>query len=865
MELFPFFLYNKKWCCIMKRSDVDRERLSPMMIQYMNIKDKYEDAIVFYRLGDFYEMFFEDAITASRELELTLTGRNSGLDEKVPMCGVPFHAYEGYLQKLVEKGYKVAICEQLTDPSKKGMVERGVVQVVTKGTLMEGSSLDEKSNNYIGSIYDFDHCYALSYADISTGSFRAVLLDYNKDKLINEILRLELKEVIVNSKINREIINILRENYSILATINNDLSENYKYVYEDIEDMRISTSIKHLLYYIEDTKKGDLSHLKKAIVDKKNETLHLDIHTKRNLELTETLRLKERTYSLLWFLDKTKTAMGSRMLKHYIENPFIEKTEILRRQNLISTFLVEFIYKEELRELLNNVYDLERLSGRIAYGNANGRDLIQLKNSLKTLPDIKKILENIKYDKTIDSLDELYNLLEKSIKEEAPLTIKEGNIIKDGYSKELDELRKLSSGGKDFILNLEQEERERTGIKNLKVGYNRVFGYYIEISKGNAVNVKEEFGYERKQTLANAERFITPKLKEKEDMILNAEEKIVGLEHEIFIEIRDKVKEFIPKLQEIANILSELDVILSFTVIAETYNFTKPEITDKRSIEIKEGRHPVVEIVSKKEYVPNDVFMDEKTNILLITGPNMSGKSTYMRMLAIIVILNQIGSFVPCKSAKLPIFDNIFTRIGASDDLVSGESTFMVEMKEANNAVSNATKNSLILFDELGRGTATYDGMSLAQSILEYIHDNIKAKTLFSTHYHELTSLEQNLRNLKNVHVSAKEEDDKIIFLHKVRNGAVDKSYGIHVASLVNLPNEIIKRAREILDVYENKEEKKTVFTQTSLFLDFDEKKESKIEKQIKSINPLEITPIEALNILDKLKKEIEESEKSKN
>ena len=849
----------------MKRSDVDRERLSPMMVQYMNIKDKYEDAIVFYRLGDFYEMFFEDAITASRELELTLTGRNSGLDEKVPMCGVPFHAYEGYLQKLVEKGYKVAICEQLTDPSKKGMVERGVVQVVTKGTLMEGSSLDEKSNNYIGSIYDFDHCYALSYADISTGSFRAVLLDYNKDKLINEILRLELKEVIVNSKINREIINILRENYSILVTINNDLSENYKYVYEEIEDMRISTSIKHLLYYIEDTKKGDLSHLKKAIVDKKSETLHLDIHTKRNLELVETLRLKERTYSLLWFLDKTKTAMGSRMLKHYIENPLIEKTEILRRQNLISTFLVEFIYKEELRELLNNVYDLERLSGRIAYGNANGRDLIQLKNSLRTLPEIKKILENIKYDKTIDSLEELHNLLENSIKEEAPLTIKEGNIIKDGYSDELDELRKLSSGGKDFILNLEQEERERTGIKNLKVGYNRVFGYYIEISKGSAANVKEEFGYERKQTLANAERFITPKLKEKEDMILNAEEKIVGLEYEIFIKIRDKVKEYIPKLQEIANILSELDVILAFTVIAETYNFTKPEITDKRSIEIKEGRHPVVEIVSKKEYVPNDVFMDEKTNILLITGPNMSGKSTYMRMLAIIVILNQIGSFVPCKIAKLPIFDNIFTRIGASDDLVSGESTFMVEMKEANNAVSNATKNSLILFDELGRGTATYDGMSLAQSILEYIHDNIKAKTLFSTHYHELTSLEQNLRNLKNVHVSAKEEDDKIIFLHKVRNGAVDKSYGIHVASLVNLPNEIIKRAKEILDIYENKEEKKTVFTQTSLFLDFDEKKESKIEKEIKSINPLEITPIEALNILDKLKKELEENEKSKN
>jgi len=848
----------------MKRSDVDREKLSPMMVQYMNIKDKYEDAIVFYRLGDFYEMFFEDALVASRELEITLTGRNSGLEEKVPMCGVPFHAYEGYLQKLVEKGYKVAICEQLTDSSKKGMVERGVVQVVTKGTLMEGTSLDEKTNNYIGSVYDFDHCYALSYADISTGIFHSELIDYDKDKLINEIIRLELKEVIVNSKINREIINILRENYSILVTINNELSDNYNYIYEEVDDLRLSTCVRHLLYYIEDTKKGDLSHFQKVIVDKKTDTLNLDIHTKRNLELTETLRLKERTYSLLWFLDKTKTAMGSRKLKQYIENPLVNKKEILRRQNLISTFLVEFIYKEELRELLNNVYDLERLSGRIAYGNANAKDLLQLKNSLSALPEIKKILLNINYDKTFDSLDDLFSILDKSIKEEAPFSIKEGNIIKEGYSLELDDLRSLASGGKDFILNLEKEERERTGIKNLKVGYNKVFGYYIEISKGNASTVKEEFGYERKQTLANAERFITPKLKEKEDLILNAEEKIIALEYQLFLEIRDEVKKYIPSIQNVANILSELDVMLAFTVVTETYNFTKPEITEKRSIEIKDGRHPVVSVVSKKEYVPNDINMDAKTNILLITGPNMSGKSTYMRMLAIIVILNQIGCFVPCKKAVLPIFDNIFTRIGASDDLVSGESTFMVEMKEANNAVSNATKNSLILFDELGRGTATYDGMSLAQSILEYIHDNIGAKTLFSTHYHELTSLEENLRNLKNVHVSAKEEDDKIIFLHKVRNGAVDKSYGIHVASLVNLPKSIIKRANEILNIYENKEKKKSVFTQTSLFLDFEPREENPIEQKIKAINPLEITPIEALTLLDKLKREIEEKEKAK-
>lgn len=848
----------------MKRSDVDRNKLSPMMMQYMEIKDKYEDTIVFFRLGDFYEMFFEDAITASRVLELTLTGRNCGLEERVPMCGIPFHAYEGYLEKLTNKGYKVAICEQLTPPDKKGVVQRGVTQIVTKGTVMESSSLDEKSNNYIGSIYDFDHCYALSYADISTGSFFTTLIDYDKDALINEIIRLELKEVIVNSKISREITSVLKDNYNILVTINNDLSSNYEYIYEDIEDARLSTSIKHLLYYIEEAKKGDLSHFKKAILKKKSDTLNLDIHTKRNLELTETLRLKERTYSLLWLLDKTKTAMGSRLLKEMIENPLVKKKEILRRQDLISTFLVEFIYKEELRELLNSVYDLERLSGRVTYGNVNARDLLQLKRSLGVLPEIKKILNSINYDKTFDSLEEVYSLLDFSLKEEVPISIKEGGIIKDGFNKELDDLRSLSSGGKDFILNMEKEERERTGIKNLKVGYNRVFGYYIEISKGNAANVKDQFGYERKQTLSNSERFITPELKEKENLILNAEEKIIGLEYNLFIEIKDKVKEFVPKFQQVSNVLSELDVILSLSVVAEQNNFVKPEITDKRCINIKDGRHPVVEVVSKKDYIANDIVMDENTNILLITGPNMSGKSTYMRMLAIIVILNQIGSFVPCKKAVLPIFDNIFTRIGASDDLVSGESTFMVEMKEANNAVSRATKNSLILFDELGRGTATYDGMSLAQAILEYIHDKIGAKMLFSTHYHELTSLEQNLRNLKNVHVSAKEEDDKIIFLHKVKSGAVDKSYGIHVASLVNLPEDIITRAREILNVYESKETKKEVYTQTSLFLDFKEQEDNVIEEKIKAINPLEITPIEALNILDKLKKEIEEKEKNK-
>ena len=846
----------------MKRSEVDRTKLAPMMSQYMEIKDKYEDTLLFYRLGDFYEMFFEDALTASKELEIALTGRNSGLEEKVPMCGVPYHSCFSYIEKLVNRGYKVAICEQLSPPNKNGLVERGITQVITKGTLMEQSALDENDNNYIGSIYDFTHCYALSYADISTGDFYTKLLDHNNEKLINEVIKMNIKEVIVNDKIDRSVLSTIRENYNISITIsNNILDDKYINVYENIKDMRLATSLKHLLVYLEETKIGTLSHFKPAIIKDDKKILEIDVHSKRNLELVETLRLKERTYSLLWLLDKTKTAMGSRTLKYYIENPLRDKEELERRYNYISTFLTEFILKEELRNALDEVYDLERLCGRISYGNLNARDLIQLKHSIKVLPTIKEILEKIKYDKSFSPLEDLYLLLDNSLNEEAPATIREGNIIKKGYNKSLDELKELSSGGKDFILKLEQEEKEKTGIKTLKVGFNKVFGYFIEIPKGSVKDLKEEYGYIRKQTLTNAERYITSTLKEKEDLILNAEEKSMALEYNLFIEIRDKVRTYIPKIQQISSVLSEIDVLLSFAVCAENNNYVRPVLTDKKNIYIKDGRHPVIEKVSKKEYVPNDVVMDEKTNVLLITGPNMSGKSTYMRMLACIGIMAQIGSFVPCKEATLPIFDKIFTRIGASDDLVSGESTFMVEMKEANNAITNATENSLILFDELGRGTATYDGMSLAEAILEYIHDNIKAKTLFSTHYHELTTLDKKLRNLKNVHVSAKEEKDSIIFLHKIKPGAVDKSYGIHVASLVNLPKSIIERAKEILNVYENTKEKKEVYTQTSLFLDFNEPKENKIEKRLKEINILETTPIEALNILDELKKEIGKDE----
>ena len=846
----------------MKRSEVDRTKLSPMMAQYMEIKDKYEDSIIFFRLGDFYEMFFDDAVTASHVLELTLTGKQAGLDERVPMCGIPHHAYQSYADTLIEKGYKVAICEQLEDPKEtKGMVKRDVVQVITKGTRLD-SNIDSKSNNYIANIYDFNYCYGISYIDISTGEVYITLVEGEQDQVIKEITRHGFKEVIVNDTIDREIVEILRTNYEVLVTITKESSDDkaYEYIYKDLEDVRLVNTLQHLLHYIIDTKKGDMHHLQKAQVIKSSEYLEFDVNTKKNLELTETLRNRERQFSLLWLLDKNKTAMGSRFLKHNIENPLTNKNEIERRYDFIAKLSTEFILRDDLIKELDNVYDLERLCSRITYGNLNAKDLLQLKSSLKSLPTIKNILEQLKYDKKIETFEDLYSLLESTINEDAPFTLHEGRLIKPGYNEELDELKKLSSGSKDFILEMEQQEKERTGIKNLKVGFNKVFGYYIEVSKGQCNLVKDEFGYDRKQTLANCERFTTPLLKEKENIILGAEEKIINLEYKLFMDIREVVKRYIKGLQKLAKIISEIDMLQSFSIVSDTYKFTRPELTDDKVIKMIECRHPVVEQVMKDKYIPNDIIMDKTTDILLITGPNMAGKSTYMRQCAITVIMAQMGCFVPCKSCTMPIFDKIFTRIGASDDLVSGESTFMVEMKEANYAIANATENSLILFDELGRGTATYDGMSLAQAILEYIHDKIKAKTMFSTHYHELTILEKDLKHLKNVHVSAIEENGTITFLHKVKVGAVDKSYGIHVASLAKLPQSLIERANDVLNVYEKKNIKKETFTQTSLFELTESEATPKInpiEEKIKDINPLEMTPMEALSFLYELNKEV--------
>ena len=838
----------------MKRNEVDMNKVTPAMRQYIELKNQNEDVIIFFRLGDFYEMFFEDAENISRELELTLTGKNAGLEEKIPMCGIPYHAANVYIEKLTQKGYKVGIAEQLEDPKKvKGIVKRDLIQIISKGTMMEHEYLKEYENNYIGNIMDFHHVYLISYTDITTGELFITMVEHNISTLVSRVVSMNLHELIISDKVDKSAVSILKNQFKLTITITDEIEacKEYTSIYEELTDVRYIETIKHLLTYITNTQKRNLPHLMKPIIIENKNYLKMDIHTKRNLELTETLRLKQRNYSLIWLLDQTKTAMGSRMLKQMIESPLIDFNEMNRRYDIIETLLKEFIIKDDLGKLLCEVYDLERLSGRVAFGNANARDLLQLKTSLKVLPDLKEILKKINFYKTFEPIDSLYALLEKSIYENPPVSIKEGYIIKEGYHPELDALKDLRKGGKDFVARFEAEERERTGIRNLKIGYNRVFGYYIEVSKGNTNLIKEEYGYERRQTLSNCERYISPILKEKEALILNAEEKIIDLEYELFIEIREQIKNYIPSLQEIAKIISEIDVLQSFATVTEKNNYVRPKLNQDGNVCIVGGRHPVVEKVLTKEFVSNDIVLDKNTNILLITGPNMAGKSTYMRQMAITVIMAQIGCFVPAKEANLPIFDAIFTRIGASDDLVSGESTFMVEMNEANYAIQNATVNSLILFDELGRGTATFDGMALAQSIIEYIHEKIGCKTFFSTHYHELTDLEENLSHLRNVHVSAHEEDGTITFLHKIKEGSIDKSYGIHVASLAGLPVTLIERANQILNIYEKKEKVRDIKIQESLPLDeLIQTKNSQIEEEIKALNILEMTPMDALNQL---------------
>lgn len=844
----------------MDRLSVDRSKLSPMMLQYMEIKDRYPNTLIFFRLGDFYELFFEDAEVCSRELELTLTGKNAGLKERVPMCGVPHHSAKIYIEKLISKGYSVAICEQLEDPRyTKGMVKRDVIEVVTKGTMVDLEFLNEHDFNYIGSITDFGYNYLITYLDLSTGSVNALFVEHNKSSLVNEVLSLNLKEIIVTNDFDIELINIFKNNYSISITINDKyLEDEYKSVYEGINDDRIVKSLKNIMYHLHVNQLKDLSHLSHIQIIQKEDYLNMNIHTIRNLELLETLRLKERKYSLIWLLDKTKTAMGSRTLKNWLMNPLKDEEKINKRLDYIETLNNNFLLREELMRDLYEVYDLERLTGKVICGSLNGRDLLQIKNSIKVIPDINRILDELKFGIKINNHEELFKLLESAISEDAPISIKEGNIIKSGYNKELDELKSIRSGGKDFISGIEASLKEQTGINNLKVGYNKVFGYFIEVSKGNSKRVSEEFGWERRQTLTNAERYITPELKEKEALILNAEERIIDLEYNLFMEIKESIKKVLFELKESATTLSEIDALCSLSLVSEEHHLIRPKFNKGHDLRIIDGRHPVVEIVSNNNYVKNDVIMDSDTNTLLITGPNMSGKSTYMRELAIIVIMAQMGSFVPASEANLPIFDSIYTRIGASDDLVSGESTFMVEMIEAKNAIVNATENSLILFDELGRGTATFDGMSLARAILEYVNTKIKCKTLFSTHYHELTDLSETMSNIKNVHVDAIEEDGKVTFLHKVKEGPIDKSYGIHVARLAGLPEDLLDRADKILKTYESNEKNENHEVYVQQTLDFEEKHEnSKIEEEIKNLDILKMTPMDAINYLYELKNKV--------
>lgn len=838
----------------MKLSDVNIDELSPMMKEYVKTKNEYKDVLLFYRLGDFYELFFEDAVTASHELELTLTGKNAGLSERVPMCGVPHHAVNVYLERLIDKGFKVAICEQVEDPkTAKGIVKREVIQIVSKGTLTNTECLDERNYNFVGSITDYKYIYALSYLDLLSGKLFCTYVSYDTEKLISMIVSLGINEIVVNSEFDKEILHTLKTGYNVfISYYDKDYSDIVRDKVSSLNDAKLEDTTLRLISYITFNQKKEMSHLQKCEYVDSKMYLALDKECIRNLELVETLRTKDKTYSLLWLLDKTKTSMGARLLRDYILRPSVNLEEINRRHDLIELLNKEFLLKSELKEYLYEIYDLERLVGKVVISNLNGRDLLQLKNSVRVIPDINLVLSNLGL-KPLKTFESLYDLLDNSIDIDAPITIKEGNVIREGYSSELDELRSLRKNGKDFISKFESEERERTGIKTLKVGYNKVFGYYIEISKGQAKEVSEEFGYVRKQTISNSERFITPLLKEKEDMILNAEDKIKNLEYQLFNEIKDKVKEYIPDLQEVSKLIAFYDVMQSFSTVSEEYGFIRANINNNHNVRIINGRHPVVEKVIKDTYVSNDIIMDAETNILMITGPNMSGKSTYMRELAIIVIMNQMGCFVPATEADLPIFDKIFTRIGASDDLVGGESTFMVEMKESANALRNATKDSLILFDELGRGTSTYDGMSLAGSIIMYITKNLKCKTMFSTHYHELTKMSEYSEGIKNVHVSIDESEDTVVFLHKVMEGAVDRSYGINVAKLANLPKEVIEEANKLLNMYESESGDKKHVKQFEL--DLKEEERDKLREFLKGINPLEVTPMEALKLLDEIKR----------
>lgn len=852
-----------------------------MMLQYLEIKDSCKDCILFFRLGDFYEMFFEDAKTASRELEIALTGRDCGLDERAPMCGVPYHSADTYISKLIEKGYKVAICEQVEDPAlAKGIVKREIIRVVTPGTIIESNMLDERVNNYISCVLLNKDSFSLSVCDISTGEFLVTSGGGSIYRVIDELSKYNPSELIIidnDLPIDNKAEKIIKDRFNLLLTYkkhneDDNIFLNKKFSNLDGFNENEIIVCSCLFNYIRDNQKSSLmqiTSIKKYMI---NDFMVLDSTARRNLELTETIRGKSSKGSLLWLLDKTRTSMGGRMLRKWIEEPLISTDEINKRLDAVEELISNVYVCGDLKEFLKNIYDIERLISRISCSAANARDLMSLKESLKNLPDIKsalsecrcEMLRNIYND--FDILEDIYNLIDKSISDNPPLTLKEGGIIKDGYSADVDKLRNAMKNGKGWIADLEQKEREITGIKSLKVGYNKVFGYYIEITKSNLSSIPEG-RYIRKQTLSNCERYITSELKEMEDLILNSEQKVIDIEYQIFTEIRDKVAREVVRIQKTARQISIVDSLLSFAIVSFENNYSKPVITNDGIIKIEEGRHPVVEKVLNSIFVPNDTYLDLKDNMIaIITGPNMAGKSTYMRQVALITLMAQIGCFVPAKSASISIVDRIFTRIGASDDLASGQSTFMVEMSEVSNILQNATKNSLILLDEVGRGTSTFDGLSIAWAVIDYISKKIGAKTLFATHYHELTELEGKLSGTKNYCISIREHGDDIIFLRKIIRGGADQSYGIQVAKLSGLPDEVVIRAREILSKLEESDINKgiklnlkqdevaaTIVCEDKKEINLFNFKENEIIAELKELDIMNMTPMDAINHLYRL------------
>ena len=870
----------------------DKSEYSPMMQKYLETKEEYKDCILFYRLGDFYEMFFDDAITASRELELTLTGKVCGTEERAPMCGVPHHAAEIYVSRLIAKGYKVAICEQLEDPkATKGIVKRGVIRVVTPGTLVDSNMLEERKNNYIMSIFKSGMYFGLGICDISTGEFYSAEIkdSYNFPSLLDEIARYTPSELVVNSMMSDcqeemskikerfENIYVTRFNDKFFTNELNSLNLRFNIVdtngrkIENLEEKTFAVSaMNSLIEYLEQTQKTSLDHINKITMYNISKYMALDINARRNLEITEKMRDKSKKGTLLWVLDKTATSMGGRLLRRWLSDPLIDVVEINKRLDAVKELKDDIMLRGEVIENLKKVYDIERLAGKMAYGNANARDMISLKNSVEELPEIRKILSNTKsnlLNKLYNELDELrdvYTLINNAIIDEPPISVKEGGIIKKGYNAEVDELKLATTDGKKWLMELEVKEKEETGIKNLKVGFNKVFGYFIEVTKSNLDQVPDRFI--RRQTLTNAERYITEELKVLEEKILGSQEKLVNLEYDLFLEIRCELAKQITRIQKSANIISTLDVLVSFATVAEDLNYVKPEVSEDGIIDIKDGRHPVIEkMLPSGSFVANNTYLNKEDDRLsIITGPNMAGKSTYMRQVALITLMAQVGSFVPASSAHIGIVDKIFTRVGASDDLSMGQSTFMVEMTEVANILKDATGDSLIILDEIGRGTSTYDGLSIAWAVATYIADKEKcgAKTLFATHYHELTELENEVEGVKNYSIAVKERGEDIIFLRKIIEGGTDESYGIHVAKLAGVPAPVVKKANEILKGLERKsilkqgmakESKK----QTEGQLDMYNYKLAELAHEIDKINLNELTPIEALNTLVKLKESV--------